>query len=151
MSEGEGQRPPLEYRSPSRMVDGSLVRRDDPNRPPTTFTRLKTSVSNAIDRFNAGFDRGLDRVFGGKKQSGGRPAGEFVRPSNIRRADEVVDLHGPIDNPDDLSPIEAQLRQETKGRHPASSGEGNATSLVDDPIARERAMHDEIADRKSVV
>lgn len=143
MAEGGGQRPPTEYRSPYRKADGSLVRIDDPNRPPTTFTKWKGAVSDAIDRFNAGFDR----ILGGKKPSGGRPAGEFVRPSDIRRANEVVDLHGPIDNPDDLSPVEAQLRQETKGRHPASSGEGNATSLVDDPNARERARLEEIAGR----
>lgn len=124
-------KPPAEpVKTPYRNADGSLVRFDDPDRLPTAFTRLKSSVSNAIDRFNEGFERGLDKIFGGKEPSE-NPTGE------------VVDLHGPIDDPTTLSPDDAYERQLAKGRHPSTLGE----VLADDPNARENARIEEIAGR----
>ncbi len=141
---------PEDYASPYRKGDGRLVRIDDPNRPPTRMTRLKHAFT---EKYHAAGDR-IQHTPLGKfatwltawrepTKPSGHPAGEFVRPSDIRRAGEVVDLHGPIDDPNTLSPDDAHERQMAKGRHPSTLGE----VLADDPNARENARIEEIAGR----
>lgn len=146
---------PDDYASPYRKGDGRLVRTGDPNRPPTRMTRLKHAIT---EKYHAAGDR-IQHTPLGKFATwltawrepeklrteviSGHPAGEFIRPSDIRRAGEVVDLHGPIDDPNTLSPDEARERQMAKGRHPSTLGE----VLADDPNARENARIEEIAGR----
>lgn len=60
--------------------DGSMLKRNEA--PPSRFTVLKKELNDRLDRFNAGFDR----IFGGKKQSGGRPAGPMVRSPQVTDA-----------------------------------------------------------------
>ena len=74
----EGQNPRIFH------PDGSLKKIEEA--PPSRFTVLGEKIMAGVDRFNKGFDKGLDRVFGGKKESSGRPAGPIVRPSQATEA-----------------------------------------------------------------
>ena len=102
MPEG-GTRPPVEYRSPFRKTDGSLVSRYDSNRPPTTFTRIRNAVSEGYtgigDRIQhtplGKFATWLTAWREPSKQDG-HPAGPFVRAPRVGenlKAEIVGDIH----------------------------------------------------------
>lgn len=147
MPEHGGQRPPIEYRSPTQKADGSLVRIDDPNRPPTGLDRLRQRLSNVGDKVQ---DTPLGRFATWltawreplSNTGAGKPAGPFT-PSSTRRGAEIIDLHGPTVDSSTLSAEQIALREQAKRRHPSWP----AQATDEDNQGASKALQDEIAGR----
>lgn len=146
---------PEDYASPYRKGDGRLVRIDDPNRPPTKLAKLTgeiakkyTGIGDRIQHTPLGRFATWLTAWREPTKPSGHPAGEFVRSSDVRRAGEVVDLHGPIDDPNTLSPEATRERDAAVNRHPSAGRNVEPGLRLVDPAEVEREIKDEIAGNK---